>query len=61
MVKKHVWVTCVTVVLALTAAVGVSALEIKTKTANAASYVTVRGYTGTYIINLLTPPPSTAA
>ncbi len=36
MVKKYVWVTCVAVVLALTTAVGVSALETKTKTVNAA-------------------------
>ncbi len=49
MVKKYVWVTCVAVVLALMAVAGVSALETTTKVADAASYVTVRGCTGTYI------------
>ncbi len=54
MVKRYVSVTCMAVVLAVTAAVvGASALETTTRTADAASYVTVRGYTGTNI-NLTT-------
>ena len=47
MVKRYVSVTILAVVLVLTAVAGVSALETTTRTANAASYVTVRGCTGT--------------
>ncbi len=54
MVKRYVSVTILAVFLALTAAiVVVSALDTTTKTADAASYVTVRGCTGTNI-NLTT-------